>query len=273
MSEALPAQAQMAAGGAIGASSLAPDADRAKYVLRLADTSLIVAQQLGAWIGQAPALEEDLGLANIALDLLGQGRLLLAYAGELEGRGRDEDALAFLREPSEFVNVSLVEQPNGDFADTVMRQLFLDAWQIELFEALARSRDERLAQIAAKAVKETRYHLRYSGGWVVRLGDGTAESHERTQQALQRLWPYTAELFDADPLEETIAAAGVGPHPAALASGWRARIHQVLAEATLSLPPPASYRWYGKRGEHNEHLGHLLAEMQILQRTYPGAKW
>ena len=268
LSEVIPAQAQMTAGGAIGASSLAPDADRAKYVLRLADTSLIVAQQLGAWIGQAPALEEDLGVANIALDLLGQARLLLAYAGELEGRGRDEDALAFLREPSEFVNLSLVEQPNGDFADTVMRQLFLDAWQMELFEALACSRDERLAQIAAKAVKETRYHLRYSGGWVVRLGDGTAESHERTQQALQRLWPYTAELFDADPLEETIAAAGVGPHPAALASGWRARIHQVLAEATLSLPLPASYRWYGKRGEHNEHLGHLLAEMQILQRTY-----
>ncbi|HET9107517.1 MAG TPA: 1,2-phenylacetyl-CoA epoxidase subunit PaaC [Steroidobacteraceae bacterium] len=273
MSEVIPAQAQMTAAGAIGAAILPSDAERARYVLRLADTSLIVAQQLGAWIGHAPALEEELGIANIALDLLGQARLLLAYAGELEGGGRDEDALAFLRVPAEFVNVALAEQPNGDFADTVMRQLLLDAWQIELFEALERSRDERLGEIAAKAVKETRYHLRYSGGWVVRLGDGTAESHERTQQALQRLWPYTAELFDADPLEEAIAAAGIGPHPAALAPGWRARVQVVLAEATLSLPPPASFRWYGKRGEHNEHLGHLLAEMQILQRTYPGAKW
>lgn len=272
MTEVIPAQAQMAGGG-LDAAIGPPDEIRAKYVLRLADTALVVAQQLGAWIGHAPALEEDLGVANVALDLLGQARLLLAYAGELEGRGRDEDALAFLREPSEFVNVSLAEQPNGDFADTVMRQLLLDAWQMELFEALERSRDARLAEIAAKAVKETRYHLRYSGGWVVRLGDGTAESHERAQQALERLWPHTAELFDADPLEEAIAAAGIGPHPAALAPGWRARLQGVLAEATLSLPPPASFRWYGKRGEHNEHLGHLLAEMQILQRTYPGAKW
>jgi ring-1,2-phenylacetyl-CoA epoxidase subunit PaaC len=247
--------------------------DRARYVLRLADTSLIVAQQLGGWIGHAPALEEDLGLANIALDLLGQSRLLLTYAGELEGRGRDEDALAFLREPGDFVNLSLVEQPNGDFAQTIMRQLLLDAWQIGLFEALERSCDERLAQIAAKAVKETRYHLRYSGGWVVRLGDGTAESHERAQRALELLWPYTAELFDGDSLEEAIAAAGIGPRPAELAAAWRSRVEEVLLAATLTLPPPASFRWYGKRGEHNEHLGHLLAQMQILQRTYPGARW
>ncbi|HVC31504.1 MAG TPA: 1,2-phenylacetyl-CoA epoxidase subunit PaaC [Steroidobacteraceae bacterium] len=272
MSEVVPGQGGMTAIG-IGLGSLPPDADRAKYVLRLADTSLIVAQQLGAWIGHAPALEEDLGLANIALDFLGQGRRLLTYAGELEGCGRDEDALAFLRDPADFVNLALAEQPNGDFAQTLVRQLLLDAWQIELFEALERSRDERLAQIAAKAVKETRYHLRYSGGWVVRLGDGTAASHARTQQALERLWPYTAELFDADPLEEAIAAAGIGPHPAGLAPRWRARIQEVLAEATLALPPPASFRWYGKRGEHNEHLGHLLAQMQILQRTHPGAKW
>ena len=254
-------------------SAALPDAERARYVLRLADTSLVVAQQLGACIGHAPALEEDLGLANIALDLLGQGRLLLTYAGELEGRGRDEDALAFLREPGEFVNLSLAEQPNGDFAQTLMRQLLLDAWQIELFEALERSADARLAAIAAKAVKETRYHLRYSGGWVVRLGDGTDESHARVQLALERLWPYTAELFDADALEEAVAAAALGPHPAALAPGWRARVQEVLAQATLTLPAPASFRWYGKRGEHNEHLGHLLAEMQILQRTYPGARW
>ena len=264
--------AQIGAAGS-GVGSEPSDAERARYVLRLADTSLILAQQLGAWIGHAPALEEDLGLANVALDLLGQGRLLLTYAGELEGRGRDEDALAFLRDPAEFVNLALAEQPNGDFAQTIVRQLLLDAWQIELYEALQRSRDARLAQIAAKAVKETRYHLRYSGGWVVRLGDGTAESHERARQALERLWPFTAELFDADALEQAMAAAGIGPHPAELAPRWRARLEAVLKEATLALPPPASFRWYGKRGEHNEHLGHLLAEMQILQRTYPGARW
>ena len=246
---------------------------RFRYVLRLADTSLVLGQRLGEWVGHAPALEEDLALANIALDLIGQARLLLTYAGEIEGRGRDEDALAFLRDAPEFCNVSLAEQPNGDFGRTIVRQFLLDAWQLELYEALAGSSDVRLAGIAAKAVKETRYHLRFSAGWLIRLGDGTAESHARVEQALDALWRFTAELFTADELDEEMAAAGIGPSLAALRPRWEARVAQVLAEATLKQPAPARYVWHGKRGVHTEHLGHMLAEMQHLPRAYPGAAW
>jgi len=246
---------------------------RAEYVLRLADTSLVLAQQLGAWVGHAPAIEEDLGLANVALDLLGQARLFLAYAGELEGRGRTADDLAFLRDPQEYRNLALAEQPNGDFAQTIVRQFLLDAYQQELFAALVSSQDPRLGEIAAKAARETRYHVRYSGGWVVRLGDGTQESHGRAARALIELWPYTAELFDADPLDESMAQARIAPSLAALEPGWRAAVGAVLSEARLECPPPAAFRWYGKRGEHGEALGHLLAEMQYLKRAYPGAEW
>jgi ring-1,2-phenylacetyl-CoA epoxidase subunit PaaC len=246
---------------------------RFRYVLRLADTSLVLGQRLGEWVGHAPALEEDLALANIALDLIGQARLLLAYAGQIEGRGRDEDALAFLRDAPEFHNVCLAEQPNGDFGQTIVRQLLLDAWQLELYEALSDSSDARLAEIAAKAVKETRYHLRFSAGWTVRLGDGTEESHARVQRALEALWRFTDELFTPDALEEEMAAARIGPSLAVLRGRWEARIGPVLAEATLMRPPAARYPWYGKRGVHTEHLGHLLAEMQHLPRTYPGAAW
>ena len=246
---------------------------RFRYVLRLADTSLVLGQRLGEWVGHAPALEEDLALANIALDLIGQARLLLAYAGEIEGRGRDEDALAFLRDAPEFCNVSLAEQPNGDFGRTIVRQFLLDAWQLELYEALAGSTDVRLAEIAAKAVKETRYHLRFSAGWLIRLGDGTEESHGRVEQALDALWRFTAELFAADELDEEIAAAGIGPSLAALRPRWEARVGEVLEEATLKRPAPARYAWHGKRGVHTEHLGHMLAEMQHLPRAFPGATW
>lgn len=263
------AEADTQAGGAPAPVS----SDHALYVLRLADTALITAQQLAALIGHAPAIEQDLGIANIALDLLGRARLLLTHAGELEGRGRSEDDLAFLREPSEFVNVSLAEQPNGDFAHTLLRQFLLDAWHRVTLEALQRSRDGRLAQIAAKSLKETRYHLRFSSGWVVRLGDGTAESHRRLEQALDRLWPFTAELFDADELDQAMVATQIAPLPAEISTRWHARVQEVLAEAGLTAPAPASFRWYGKRGQHSEHLGHVLAEMQILQRTYPGAQW
>jgi len=246
---------------------------RVRYVLRLADASLVLAQRLGEWIGHAPALEEDLGLANIALDLMGQARLLLAYAGELDGQGRDEDALAFLREEHEFANPTLVEQPNGDFAHTIVRQFLFDAWQHELYAGLQSSSDARLAAIAAKALKETRYHLTYSGGWLVRLGDGTEESHSRMQLALTALWPYTSEFFDADELDRDMMAAGVAPPMESLAAAWSARIDAVLHDATLARPPTASYRWYGKQGRHSEHLGYLLAEMQHLPRTYPGLRW
>lgn len=244
-----------------------------RYLLRLADTSLVLAQRLGEWVGHAPALEEDLGLANVALDLLGQGRLLLARAGAIEGRGRSEDQLAFLRDESEYLNVTLVEQPNGDFADTIARQFLVDAWQYELYGALRQSTDAELAAIAAMALRETAYHLRYSGGWLVRLGDGTDLSRARSQAAVERLWPFTRELFDADDVEREIAAQGIGPLPAALEAAWSARVDETFAEATLTRPADAPFHWYGKQGRHSEHLGYLLAEMQSLHRAHPGAAW
>lgn len=243
------------------------------YVLRLADSNLVLAQRLGELIGHAPALEEDLGIANVALDLLGQARLLLAHAGVLEGRGRDEDMLAFVRSEHEFLNATLTEQPNGDFGDTIARQFLYDGWQIELYGQLAQSADPTLAAIAAKALKETRYHLRYSAGWLVRLGDGTDESHARAQAALERLWPHTVELCDPDDIDAAMLAAGIGADLAAVRRGWDRRIDETLAEATLERPATPPWRWYGKRGEHGEHLGRLLAEMQVLQRSHPGASW
>jgi ring-1,2-phenylacetyl-CoA epoxidase subunit PaaC len=246
---------------------------RVRYLQRLADTSLVLAQRLGEWVGHAPAIEEDLGLANTALDLLGQARLLLSYAAELEGRGRDEDALAFLREEADFLNLTLAEQPNGDFGDTIVRQFLVDAWQVEMFERLQQSTDPRLAEIAAKAVKETRYHVRYSAGWLVRLGDGTDESHARVRAALERLWPYTRELFDADELDREMTAAGIAPDLAQLRAAWLQRVDATLAEATLARPADVPYAWYGKQGRHSEHLGHLLAELQYMQRAHPGARW
>jgi ring-1,2-phenylacetyl-CoA epoxidase subunit PaaC len=233
------------------------EAARLRYVLRLADTSLVLGQRLGEWLGHAPALEEDLGLANLALDLIGQARLLLSYAGELEGGGRDEDALAYLRDAPEFLNLTLAEQPNGDFADTIVRQWLIDAWQLEIYAAL----------------KETRYHYRFSSGWLVRLGDGTEESHARTQRALEALWRFTEELFAPDEIDQRMAAAGIAPPLAEAAGRWQERIAADLREATLQTPAPQPHPWYGKRGVHTEHLGHLLAEMQHLQRTYPGVRW
>lgn len=247
--------------------------DLLRYLLRLGDTSLILGQRLGEWVGHAPALEEDLGLGNLALDLIGQARLLLCYAGELEGRGRDEDALAFLRDAPEFANLTLAEQPNGDFGGTIVRQWLIDAWQLELYEALQSSTDARLAGIAAKAVKETRYHYRFSSGWLVRLGDGTQESHARLQASVDALWRFTGELFAADEIDERLAAQGVAPRLDALEPRWSARIAEDLREATLMRPAPIAFPWHGKRGVHTEHLGHMLGEMQYLQRAYPGARW
>lgn len=246
---------------------------RFQYVLRLADTCLVLGQRLGEWVGHSPALEEDLGLANLSLDLIGQARLLLTYAGELEGRGRGEDDLAMSRDQSDFLNLALVEQPNGDFGRTIVRQLLVDAFQLELYEALQRSADPRIAEVAAKALKETRYHFRYSAGWVVRLGDGTEESHRRVQGALDELWRFTREFFAEDEIDREMAAAGIGPSLAQLQPRWQARIDDVLKEATLKRPADVPYSWYGKRGDHSEHLGYLLAEMQFLHRAYPGASW
>jgi ring-1,2-phenylacetyl-CoA epoxidase subunit PaaC len=244
-----------------------------RYALTIGDTSLILAQRLGEWIGHAPALEEDLALANIALDLLGQARYLLSHAAQLQGSDRTEDDLAFLRDPQDFLNLSLVEQPNGDFGQTIVRQFLVDAWQLELFERLQQSSEPQLAELAAKAIKETRYHFRFSSGWVVRLGDGTDESHRRVQTALDALWRFTHEMFVASPVEQEAAAHGIGPDPASLAAGWSSRVDAVLQEATLQKPADVAYSWHGKRGQHSEHLSRLLAEMQSMQRTYPGAKW
>jgi ring-1,2-phenylacetyl-CoA epoxidase subunit PaaC len=246
---------------------------RLKYVLRLADTSLVLGQRLAEWVGHSPALEEDLGLANVSLDLIGQARLLLTYAGELEGRGRSEDELAMSRDSSDYLNFAMVEQPNGDFASTLVRQFLIDAFQLELYEALQQSKDARLAEVAAKAVKETRYHFRYSASWIVRLGDGTEESRRRTQDALDNLWRFTQELFAADAIDEEMARSGVAPVLAELAPRWSARVDEVLREATLKRPVDVPYGWHGKRGDHTEHLGYLLAEMQFLHRAYPGASW
>jgi ring-1,2-phenylacetyl-CoA epoxidase subunit PaaC len=244
-----------------------------RYVLRLGDLSLVLGQRLSEWVGHAPALEEDLGLANVALDLIGQARLLLTYAGEIEGRGRDEDKLAYLREQGAYFNAILAEQPNGDFGQTIVRQVLIDAFQLELYERMATSRDERLAAIAAKSVKEVRYHLRYSSDWLVRLGDGTAQSRARAQSALDLLWPYTVELFAADDLDRAMAESGVGPDLAEVYAAWSPRIDAILNEATLQRPVDRPHAWHGKRGQHSEHLGYILAEMQYLQRTYPDARW
>jgi ring-1,2-phenylacetyl-CoA epoxidase subunit PaaC len=243
------------------------------YVLRVADGNLVLAQRLGEWVGHAPALEEDLGLANVALDLLGQARLLLAHAGALEGRGRGEDELAYLREESEFLNPTLVEQPNGDFGHTIVRQFLFDAWQAGLYEALLGSTDATLAAIAAKGRNEAGYHLRYSSGWLVRLGDGTAESHARVAAALERLWPFTCELFADDDVDRAAAIEGVGALPSSQRAAFLERVDTTLAEATLARPPEPRFPWFGKQGRHSEHLGYLLAEMQSLHRAHPGATW
>ena len=244
-----------------------------RYVLRLADTSLVLGQRLAEWIGHGPALEEDLGLANLALDLIGQARLLLSYGGELEGCGRDEDTLAFLRDAPEFTNLTLAEQPNGDFGQTIVRQWLLDCWQLEIYQGLGASSDTRLAAIAAKALRETRYHHRFSSGWLARLGDGTPESHERVQRSLEELWRFTTELFAPDEVDVRMQAAGIAPALPELAQRWSARVDEDLRAATLQRPAAVAYPWHGKRGIHTEHLGHMLCEMQHLQRTYPGGRW
>jgi ring-1,2-phenylacetyl-CoA epoxidase subunit PaaC len=246
---------------------------RFDYVLRLADSPLILGQRLSEWCGHGPILEEDLALTNVALDLIGQARLLLAHACVLEGAGHDEDQLAFLRTESDYRNFTLVELPNGDFAATVMRNLLFNAYQLHLWEGLRQSNDHELAAIAGKSVKETRYHLRHAADWTVRLGDGTDESHARVQSALDRQWPYTLEFFASDAVDEAAAADGYGVAAAPLESRWEAAVRPVLEEATLHVPERTPFLSQGKRGVHSEHMGHLLSEMQHMQRTYPGSQW
>ncbi|WP_434131089.1 1,2-phenylacetyl-CoA epoxidase subunit PaaC [Enterobacter cloacae] len=242
------------------------------YALRLGDNGLVLSQHLGAWCGHAPELEIDLALANIGLDLLGQARNFLACAAEREGQG-DEDTLAFGRDERQFHNLLLAEQPNGNFADTIARQYLMDAWNVALYERLIHSSDSQLAAIAAKAIKEARYHLRFSRGWLVRLGDGTEISSQKMQQAIDNLWRFTAELFEADDVELELIESGVAVDPRTLRQPWEHEVFAGLREATLRVPDETAYRTGGKRGLHTEHLGPMLAEMQYLQRAYPGQQW
>ena len=246
---------------------------RFEYALRFADSALVLAQRMSAWVAHAPIMEEDVALGNVALDLFGQARMWLTYAGEIEGQGRDEDALAFHRDVGAFRNVLVVERPNGNFADTIARSFFYDAWAYLAYGALSRSSDERIAAIAAKSQKESAYHLRRSRDWLVRLGDGTALSRERAQVAVDDLWRYTGELFIGDAIDAQMVAQGVGFDPASLYKPWLERVREALDEATLRLPNDCYMQRGGKQGIHTEQLGYLLAEMQVLPRAYPEAVW
>jgi ring-1,2-phenylacetyl-CoA epoxidase subunit PaaC len=248
--------------------------DKIEYLLRQGDNALILSQQLSQLCGKGPALEEDMALTNVALDLLGQTRMWLTYAGELEGRGRDEDALAYLRDAHEMRNCLLLEQPNGNYADTLMRQFYFDTWHYFLMQGLAKSSDARIAEIAEKSIKEVTYHLRRSGDLVVRLGDGTPASHAKIQAAADDLWMYVGEMFIYDAIDNAMLEQGVAPAAEGLRAAFLEHVAEIFAEATLTMPSPEAYMQRGgKQGRHTEHLGFILAEMQFLQRAYPGAEW
>jgi ring-1,2-phenylacetyl-CoA epoxidase subunit PaaC len=244
-----------------------------EYLLRLGDNALILGHRLSEWCGHSPALEEDLALSNVALDLIGQTQLWLNLAGEIEGKGRDADKLAYLRDARDFRNVLLAEQPNGDFTVTMARQCYFDAWHYLLLRELTGSKEPRIAEIAAKGLKEVTYHLERSRDWVLRLGDGTEESHRRMQSAIDDLWMYTGELFESDEIDQFMAQEGLGPDLAALHEPWLGLVRATTEEATLSLPQPGWAQKGGKRGIHSEHLGYILADLQFLQRAYPNAAW
>jgi len=244
-----------------------------EYLLRLADDRLVLGHRLSEWCGHAPILEEDIALANIALDFIGQASALLKLAGEVEGKGRNEDALAYFRDAIEFRNAQLVELPNGDFAVTIVRQFLFDAWDVLVLERLTAASNQTLAGIAAKALKEARYHLRHTAEWVRMLGDGTVESHARAQRALDELWPYTAELFLSDDIDAHAVTSGSGVDVESLRPRWRQTVEQVLGEATLTVPKDGFAPRGGRTGRHTEHLGRMLADMQSLARAHPGAAW
>jgi ring-1,2-phenylacetyl-CoA epoxidase subunit PaaC len=253
-----------------------PAVDQAAYfewLLRMGDNTLILGHRVSEWCGHSPVLEEDIALANTALDLIGQTQFWLGLAGEVEGKGRTADNLAYLRDAAAFRNVLLVERPNGDFGKTLMRQFLFDAYHLEMLRALTSSSDPRVVEIAGKALKEVSYHFERSADLVIRLGDGTEESHRRMQKALDDLWPYTAEMFLDDSADEAVAAAGIAPLPSALKAAWESSVTEVLAEATLARPEGSYQHKGGKRGIHTEHLGYILADMQFLQRAYPNSVW
>jgi ring-1,2-phenylacetyl-CoA epoxidase subunit PaaC len=243
------------------------------YALRRADDALILGHRLSEWCGHAPMMEEDMALANMGLDLLGQARELYSYAAKVEGDGNDEDKFAYLRDVRQYRNLLLLEQPNGDFARTMTRQFFYAVFADLYWRAMMNSHDTTLAAIAAKSEKESAYHVRHSSEWIIRLGDGTDESHRRAQTAVDDLWAYTGEMFEADDSERGLIDAGVAIDPAALRSRWLETVSNVLDEATLTLPKGDWMQKGGRSGRHSEHLGHLLSELQSMQRTFPGATW
>ncbi len=243
------------------------------YALRRADDALILGHRLSEWCGHAPMLEEDMALANMGLDLLGQARELYGYAAKIEGRGNDEDRFAYLRDVRQYRNLLLVEQPNGDFARTMVRQFFYAAFAALYWRAMMKSGDAMLAAIAARSEKESAYHLRHSSEWMVRLGDGTEESHRRAQAAIDDLWAYTGEMFEVDDSERGLIANGAAIDPAMLRPRWLKTVSDVVSEATLALPRSEWMQQGGRSGRHSEHLGHLLSELQSMQRTFPGATW
>ena len=244
-----------------------------RYVLRLGDDNLVLAQRLGEWISRGPDLEDDIALGNIALDHLGQARALLTHAGTIEGRGRTEDDLAMYRNEREFTNLSICEVPNGHFGDTMARALCIDAFQVLLWEGLSASTDATLGGIAQKALKESKYHLRHSSTWVIRLGDGTEGSHRRMQDSMNRMWRFTGEMFQPDDVDLEMVDAGIGVDPSSLRARWRTTIDDVLDRAGLTIPSDPFQRTGGRMGFHTDDLGHLLAEMQWLARSMPGAPW
>lgn len=244
-----------------------------EYVLRLADDSLILGHRLSEWCGHGPILEEDIALTNLSLDLIGQATSLLNYAGELEGKGRDGDALAFLRYEREYKNLLLVEQSNGDFGKTILRQFLFDAYRKPLFEKLQYSKDVTLAAIAEKSLKETKYHLKHTSEWVIRLGDGTDESHSRIQESLDSLWKYTNEIFYKDDIDSILENESIVPSSEEIKVEWSKTVNDVLMEATLEKPSNNWVQEGGRKGLHTESLGYLLAEMQYMQRAYPNMTW
>jgi ring-1,2-phenylacetyl-CoA epoxidase subunit PaaC len=246
---------------------------KVQYLLRIADTALILAQRTAEWTGHAPVLEEDIALSNIGLDLIGQARGLLTRAGEIEGAGHDEDQLAFLREERDYRNVTLVELPRGDFAVTVVRNTMMATFFKLLWARLVESSDAEVAAIAAKAIKEARYHQQHSGDWLVRLAQGTDESLRRTTKALDDLWPYASELFVDDAIDEAAARSGLGPRWGELRQAWFAEVGAIFGEAGLAVPAATPFISTGKKGVHSEHMGYILADMQYLQRAYPGGVW
>lgn len=245
----------------------------AAYASRLGDNALVLGQRMIELVAASPELEEELANANFSLDYIGQARMFYTYAGECEGAGRGEDDFAFLRPEHEYRNLLLVEQPNGHFGDSTVRQVLFECWYLHLLEALTRCSDEGISEIAARAIKEVRYHLRHSSQWLLRLGDGTEESHRRAQQSLDNLWKFTGEMFSSDDLDDEMRAVFNGPHLEIIEAQWREDVRAIVEQATLKMPDDQWMASGGKQGRHTEHLGYLLAEMQHLQRTYPGATW